>query len=87
MFVNEVEYELFSVNKPQRILTEQIEELWFIHSLSTEHKNCINWNKVFYFRKGSYFPFGEPVTLVAKQDFCHLPAGRALSVLLVPELG
>lgn len=56
MFVNEVEYELFSVNKPQRILTEQIEELWFIHSLSTEHKNCINWNKVFISEKDLIFP-------------------------------
>lgn len=56
MFVNKAEYESFSVNKPRRTLTEQVEELRFIHRLSPEHKNCIKWNKVFISEKDLIFP-------------------------------
>lgn len=56
MFADRREAELFSVNKPRRILTEQVEELRLIHKLSSEHKKCIKWDKIYISEKDLIFP-------------------------------
>ncbi len=56
MFADRREAALFSVNKPRRILTEQVEELCLIHKLSSEHKKCIKWDKIYISEKDLIFP-------------------------------
>lgn len=56
MLAERNEAALFSVNKPRRILTEQIEELYLIHKLSSEHKKCIKWDKIYISEKDLIFP-------------------------------
>lgn len=77
MFVNKAQYDLFSVNKPLRPLPEQIEELRLIHKLSSEHKKCIKWDKVYISAKDLIFPASNQLAWwQGKTTVIHLSGGH-----------
>lgn len=77
MLVNKNELTLFSANKPERMLTEQIEELCNIHKLSSVHKNCVKWDKVFISERDFIFPPANQFNWwQGKTDPISLPGGH-----------
>lgn len=62
LFTEPSEREAFASRRPLRELPEQTEELSCIRKLSTEHKKCLKWNKVFISENDLIFPAHNQLT-------------------------